>query len=71
MIGRNKDAETAFEMAMKLLNNPSEEVQQQVWDKCHADEVIQRSVRLYLYSEPSYTPKALYNLHQKLAELVS
>jgi hypothetical protein len=71
MIGRNKDAETAFEMAMKLLNTPSEEVQQQVWDKCHADEVIQRAVRLYLYSEPSYTPKALYNLHQKLAELVS
>jgi hypothetical protein len=71
MIGRNKDAETAFEMAIKLLTNPSEEVQQQVWEKCHADKTIQHAVSLYLYSSPSYAPKALYKLHQKLAEVVA
>jgi hypothetical protein len=67
---RNKDAETAFEMAMKLVSNPSEEVRQAVWDKCHKDETIQRAVSLYLYSSFDYAPKALYKLHTKLVELV-
>jgi hypothetical protein len=67
---RNKDAETAFEMAMKLVSNPSEEISQAVWDKCHKDETIQRAVSLYLYSSFDYAPKALHKLHTKLVELV-
>jgi hypothetical protein len=67
---RNKDAETAFDMAMKLVSNPSEEVRQAVWDKCHKDETIQRAVSLYLYSSFDYAPKALHKLHTKLVELV-
>jgi hypothetical protein len=67
---RNKDAETAFEMAMKLVSNPSEEISQAVWDKCHKDETIQRAVSLYLYSSFDYAPKALHKLNTKLVELV-
>lgn len=67
---RNKDAETAFEMAMKLVEAPSAEVKQAIWDKCHKDEAVQRAVSLYLYSTPSYASQALYKLHTKLVELV-
>jgi len=67
---KNLDAETAFEMAMKLVSNPSEEVRQVVWDKCHKDETIQRAVSLYLYSSSDYAPKALYKLHTKLVALI-
>jgi hypothetical protein len=67
---RNKDAETAFDMAMKLVSNPSEEISQAVWDKCHKDETVQRAVSLYLYSSFDYAPKALHKLHTKLVELV-
>lgn len=75
MIGRNKNAETAFAMAMKLVGGDtqqvSEETQQAIWDKCHADKSIQDAVQLYLYSTPAYQPKALYKLHQKIVEAVS
>lgn len=75
MIGRNKNAETAFAMAMKLVGGDtqqvSEETQQAIWDKCHADKSIQDAVQLYLYSTPAYQPKALYKLHQKIVEVVS
>jgi hypothetical protein len=67
---RNKDAETAFEMAMKLVSNPSGRVSRAIWDKCHKDETIQRAVSLYLYSSFDYAPKALHKLHTKLVELV-
>jgi hypothetical protein len=70
MIVRNKDAETAFEMAMKLVDTPTAEISQSVWDKCHKDESVQRAVSLYLYSTPNYAPKALHKLHTKLVELV-
>jgi len=67
---RNKDAETAFEMAMRLVSNPTAKISQAVWDKCHKDETIQRAVSLYLYSSFDYAPKALHKLHTKLVELV-
>ncbi len=67
---KNLDAETAFEMAMKLVNEPSAEVRQAIWDKCHKDESIQRAVSLYLYSNSNYASQALYKLHTKLVELV-
>lgn len=67
---RNKDAETAFEMAMKLVEAPTAEIRQAVWDKCHKDESIQRAVSLYLYSTPSYASQALYKLHTKLVALI-
>lgn len=67
---KNLDAETAFEMAMKLVNEPSAEVRQAIWDKCHKDETIQRAVSLYLYSTSNYASQALYKLHTKLVALV-
>lgn len=70
MIVRNKDAETAFEMAMKLVDVPTAEISQSVWDKCHKDESVQRAVSLYLYSSFDYAPKALHKLHTKLVALV-
>jgi hypothetical protein len=75
MVGRNKNAETAFAMAIRLVGGPtqqvSEEVQERLWDKCHADKSLQDAVQLYLYSTPAYQPKALHKLHQKIVEVVS
>lgn len=74
MIGRNKNAETAFAMAIKLVGGDSqqvsEEVKQAIWDKCHSDRSVQDAVQLYLYSTPEYQPKALYKLHRKIVEVV-
>lgn len=67
---KNLNAETAYAMALKLIDNPSEEVSKRIWDKCHADKAIQDAVSLYLYSTFDYAPKALYKLHTKLVELV-
>lgn len=72
-MGRNRDAETAFEMAMKLMTtngqSVSEQVRQSVWDKCHADTELQTLVSRYLVSDFSYAPKALYKVHQRLMEV--
>lgn len=71
---KNKDAELAFEMTMKLAGTEfaqDEAFQDKVWDKCHTDQNIQSLVVRYLVSTSAYAPKALYNLHTRLAELVS
>lgn len=64
----------AFDMAMKLAGTElarDEAFQDRVWDKCHTDQNIQSLVVRYLVSTSAYAPKALYNLHTRLAELVS
>jgi hypothetical protein len=68
-----KDAEMAFDMAMKLVSTElaqDEDFRDKVWDKCQ-DEVVHSLVVRYLVSTSDYAPKALYNLHTKLVELVS
>jgi hypothetical protein len=71
---KNKDAEMAFEMAMKLAGNElaqDEGFYGRVWDKCHTDQTIQSLVVRYLVSTSAYAPKALYNLHTRLAQLIN
>lgn len=71
--GRNKSAETAYAMALKLLgaekNTTSNSSLAYVWGVCHDDQELQRLVDVYLYSTPSYAPKALHKVHTKLMEL--
>lgn len=70
---KNKDAEMAFDMVMKLAGTElaqDEAFQDKVWDKCHADQNIQSLVVRYLVSTSAYAPKALYNLHTRLAEVL-
>ncbi len=73
-MGRNIDAETAFSMAMKLVEasgqSVSEQVRQSVWDKCHADTTLQTLVSRWVYSSFDYAPKALYKVHTRLMEVV-
>lgn len=74
MLVKNKDAEMAFDMAMKLVSTElaqDESFQDKVWDKCHTDPMITSLVVRYLVSTSAYAPKALYNLHTKLVEVVS
>lgn len=69
--GRNKDAETAFAMAMKLFGaeNYSEMTKSQFWKECHENKELQRLVSVYTYATPSYAPMALYKVHTKLMEV--
>lgn len=69
--GRNKDAETAFAMAMKLLgeDNYTDYTKSAIWAECHKNEELQRLVSVYVYSTPQYAPKALYKIHTKLMEV--
>lgn len=73
-MGRNRDAETAFQMAMTLATangqSVSEGVRQSIWDKCHADTELHTLVSRYLISDFSYAPRALYNLHQRIMEII-
>jgi hypothetical protein len=74
MLVKNRDAETAFEMAMKLVSTElaqDKDFRDRVWDKCHTDPTIPSLVVRYLVSDFGYAPKALYNLHAKLVEVVS
>jgi hypothetical protein len=68
---RNKDAETAFAMAIKLLgaDNQSEDTKSAVWAECHNNKELQRLVSLYVFATPSYAPTALYKVHTKLMEV--
>jgi hypothetical protein len=73
-MGRNRDAEMAFEMALKLLGAESASspgVRDTLWEKCHSDKALRDAVTLYLASSPSYAPKALYKLHTELVRVVS
>lgn len=65
--GRNKDAETAYAMAMKLLG--ADASSDDVWAECHKNEELQRLVSVYVYSTPQYAPKALHKIHTKLVEV--
>jgi len=65
--GRNKDAETAYAMAMKLLGATASS--DAVWDECHSNAELQRLVSVYVYSTPQYAPKALHKIHTKLMEV--
>ena len=70
--GRNRNAEMAFEMAVKLLGGStalSEARLTELWDTCHSNTELQDSVSLYLASSSDYAPKALHKLHTKLAEV--
>lgn len=66
--GRNRNAETAYVMAMKLLNDDTSR-SDEVWDECFANTELQDLVSVYLYSTPEYAPMALYKIHTKLMEL--
>jgi hypothetical protein len=70
---RNRSAEMAFEMIIKLAGSQviDEARRQELWDKCHADRTIQDAVSLYLYSTGSYADKALHKLHKKLMEVIT
>jgi hypothetical protein len=67
---KNLDAETAYAMALKLVDAPQGELAQRIWDKCHADQSVQKLVSLYLSSSFAYAPKALHKLHGRLVEIV-
>jgi hypothetical protein len=69
--GRNKDAETAFAMAMKLFGaeNYSEHTKSAFWAECHNNKELQRLVSLYVFATPKSAPTALYNVHAKLVEV--
>jgi hypothetical protein len=66
MIGRNKNAEMAFQMAMKLVAESGVELTDsqkwQIWTDCHNDRTILDAVNLYLYSTPKYAEIALAKL---------
>lgn len=68
---RNKDAETAFAMAMKLFGeeNYSEHTKSAIWAECHSNKELQQLVSYYVYATPKYAPTALYNIHTKLVEV--
>lgn len=69
--GRNKDAETAFAMAMKLFGaeNYSEMTKSQFWKECHENKDLQNLVSLYVFATPKSAPSALYKVHSKLMEV--
>lgn len=67
----NKDAEMAYMMAMKLFQSVSDERAIQIWDECHKNEKLQKMVSTYVYSTPTYAPKALHKLHTELVEVFS
>ena len=69
--GRNKDAETAYAMAMKLLGEQdyTDSSKSAIWKECHENKELQRLVSVYTYSTPSYQPVALYKVHTKLMEV--
>jgi len=70
--GRNKSAETAYAMAVKLLGateQTSKSSLAYVWRECHDSQELQKLVDTYLYSTPSYAPKALYKVHTKLMDM--
>ena len=68
---RNKDAETAFAMAMKLFGeeNYTDSTKSAFWAECHSNKELQRLVSLYVYSTPKSQLKALHNVHTKLVEV--
>jgi hypothetical protein len=68
---RNKDAETAFAMAMKLFGeeNYSVHTKAAFWAECHSNKELQRLVSLYVFATPKSAPTALYNVHTKLMEV--
>ena len=69
--GRNKDAETAFAMAMKLFgaDNYTDSTKSAFWAECHSNTELQRLVSLYVYATPKSQLKALHNVHTKLVEV--
>lgn len=67
--GRNKDAETAYAMAAKLLGEITPEKAERIWKECHENKELQRLVSIYVYSTPNYAPKALHAVHTKLINL--
>ena len=74
MNGRDRDAEMAFTMALKLLGAESahnSELVERLRAKCYADTQLRNAATVYLASSPSYQPKALYKLHTELARVVS
>lgn len=74
MNGRDRDAEMAFIMALKLLGEESaynKDLVERLRAKCYADTQLRDAATIYLASSPSYQPKALYKLHTELARVVS
>lgn len=70
---RNRNAEMAFEMAVKLASNGlpvSEATRENLWAKCHADQALLSAVSLYRACNSDYSDKALVKLHQELARVV-
>jgi hypothetical protein len=66
---RNKDAELAVDMAVKLIGKTlPEETLDKIWDKCHESEKIQNAVQAYLVASFRYAPTALHKLHTLLME---
>jgi hypothetical protein len=64
---RNRDAEMAYEMAMKLLGaNTTEEQRQSVWEECHRNKKLQDVVVRYRVATSDYAPKALVAIHREL-----
>lgn len=66
--GRNRYAETAYVMAMRLLENDTSR-SDEVWEECYNNAELQHLVSVYLYSTPKYASQALYKVHAKLMEL--
>ena len=70
MITENKDAKTAFEVALRLKGGTLEVSDNElkiVWDKCHEQEILE-AVSLYVYATPSYAAKALEKLKKDMSE---
>jgi hypothetical protein len=70
---RNRDAEMAFEMAVRLLSTNgsqvTEEQRQAVWEECHRNSNLQNRVVRYRVATSDYAPKALVELHRELMKV--
>jgi hypothetical protein len=74
MNGRDRDAEMALIMALKLLGAESAnnaELVERLRAKCYADTQLRNAVAIYLASSPSYAPKARHKLDTELVRVVS
>lgn len=71
---RNRDAEMAFEMAVKLISNGlpvAEETREKLWTACHSNQSLLNAVALYRACNSDYSDKALVKLHRELMKVVT
>lgn len=67
---RIQNAETAYQMAVRKVGyeNLTADRAGQMWEECHANEELLSLVGSYIYSTPSYAPRAFEKIQEKLEE---